>query len=312
MDDAVWGSLPDTGLDMGASGFVGSVRITSDTPVVVQSFIDIPGTPGVTAFSGVPVDSADTTLYAPLIRANYYGDTGISIVNPNPNPVTTTIVFRADAGSPNLGTYTETLTIGANSSEAPFQGPGGSSRDAGLPGGSQTPADPTPTNDGFYGVATISATDPVLAVVNDSKYGAGWAVESQSSYNCVTASEAGHDFALPLVRRYHLADTKLTTGVQIQNTTGTTATVSMALTNWDGTDQSASNPADVSVPPYGSGNFWQGNLTGLPTVPPEAGGFGWYGSAIIESDQSIVVVVSDEGFGTTAVDSANYNAIKVE
>ncbi len=311
MDDAVWGTLPDTGSDLGASGFVGSLRITSDTPIVIESFIDIPGTPGVTAFSGVPTDSAAMTLYAPLIRANYFGDTGISIFNPNDSSVDVTITFRADAGSPNLGTYTQDLSIGANSSKAPFQGPGGSSRTAGLPGGSQTTADPTPTNNGFYGVATIEASAPVLAVVNDTLYGAGWAVQSQSTYNCATAAEAGVKFALPLVRRYHLADTQLTTGIQVQNTSGSAATVSIALTNWDGTAQSVTH-SDLSVPAYGSGNFWQGSLSGLPTVPPEAGGHGWYGSAVIESDQPIVVVVSDEGFGQTAVDSANYGGIKTE
>lgn len=304
-------SLPDTGLDLGASGFVGSIRITSDTPVVAESFIDIPGTPGVTAFSGVSTDSAATELYAPLIRANYFGDTGISIVNPNDTAVDVTITFRADAGSPNVGTYTENLTIAANSSEAPFQGPGGSSRAAGLPGGSQTSANPTPTNDGFYGVATIEATAPVLAVVNDTLFGAGWAVQSQSTYNCAPVEEAGTKFALPLVRRFHLADTRLTTGIQVQNTTANAATVSITFTNWDGTAQSITHP-DLTVPAYGSGNFWQGDLTGLPTVPPAAGGFGWYGSAVIESTEPIVVVVSDEGFGPTAVDSANYNGIKTE
>ena len=315
VDAATFGTLPDTGLDMGATGFVGSVRVNdTTTPVVVQSFIDIPGTAGVAAFSGVATASAADTLYCPLIRANYYGDTGISIVNPNSVPVTATIVFKADAGSPNSGTYTQMVSIGADSSEAPFQGPGGSSRtEAGLPGGSQTTSNPTPTNDGFYGGATITSEGgSVLAVVNDTKFGAGWAVQSQSTYNCATAAEAGTKFALPLVRRYHLSNTKLTTGIQIQNTSGSQATVSVSLTNWDGTDQSTSNPADIVIPPYGSGNHWQGSLTGLPTVPPAAGGYGWYGSAVLTSNQPIVVVVSDEGFGATAVDSANYNALKIE
>ena len=313
MDDSVWGTLPDTGMDMGASGFVGSVRVTSSTDIVVQSFIDIAGTPGVTGFSGVAADAASQTLYAPLIRANYYGDTGISIVNPNSSSVVATIVVRSDAGSPNSGTCTQTLSIGGNSSAVAFQGPGGNSRtDAGLPGGTQTAANPTPTNDGFYGVATITATGDVLAVVNDSLYGAGWAVKAQSTYNCATAAEAGTKFALPLVRRFHLSTTKLTTGMQIQNTSDQPATVSIELTNWDGTSQSASNPADIVIQAHGSGNHWQGNLTGLPTVPSSAGGYGRYGSAVVTSNQPVVIVVSDEGYGATAVDSANYNALKVQ
>jgi hypothetical protein len=312
LNDAVWGTLPNTGMDLGASGFVGSIRITSATELVVQSMIDLPGTPGVTAFSGVPTASASTTLFCPLIRANYYGDTGISLVNPNNTSVTATITFYADAGSPNKpAPVVQNMTIPANSSAVAFQGPGagGNSRAAGLPGGSQSDTNPTPTNNGFYGVARISASADILAVVNDTLFGNNWAVRSQSTYNCSIVDDAGTQFALPLVRRYHLAATRLTTGIQVQNTTDSQVTVSMELYNWDGTRQAASDPASITIPANGSGNFWSGNWTGLPTVPPSAGGSGWYGSAILKATGNVVVVVSDEGYGTTAVDSANYNGL---
>jgi hypothetical protein len=313
LNDAVWGTLPDTGVDLGSPGFVGSIRITSATDLVVQSMIDLPGTPGVTAFSGVPTASASATLFCPLIRANYYGDTGISIVNPNASVVNATITFYSDAGSEVTGTFTQNLSIPANSSAVAFQGPGGNSRAAGLPGGSpaNTTSNPTPTDKGFYGVATISTGgDNIMAVVNDSLFGAGWAVRSQSTYNCASAADAGTQFALPLVRSNHLAATRLTTGIQVQNTGATPVTVSMDLYNWDGTRQAASDPADIVIPANGSGNFWSGIWTGLPTVPASAGGFGWYGSAILRATGgNVVVVVSDEGYGTTAVDSANYNGL---
>jgi hypothetical protein len=313
LDDAAFGTLPDTALDLGASGFVGALQVQSTgADIVVQSFIDLDGSPGVTAFSGVPTTSGSETLFCPLIRANYYGDTGISIYNPNGSQASVEIVFRADANSPNSGVYTETLQIGQYSSEAPFQGPGGSSRTAGLPGGTQTAADPTPTDNGFYGVATISSTVPVMAVVNDTLFGSGWSIDAQSTYNCVTAGEAGTEFALPLVRSFHIQSLQLTTGIVFQNTTGNTAQVDITLTDWDGTDRSASDPATIEIPPYGSGSHWQGNLTGLPTVPANAGGYGWYGSAVVTSSEPIVVVVDDQGFGTTSVDSANYNGIKVQ
>lgn len=316
-DTAVWGTLPNTGIDMGSNGFVGSIRITSAKPLAVQSFIDLPGTPGVGGFSGVSTTSASATLYCPLIRANYYGDTGISVVNPNAAQITATITFTSDNNSPSKGTFTQTLTVGPNSSAVAFQGPGGNSRSAptSLPGGSgQTSANPTPTNTGFYGVAKITTTGGnALAVVNDTKFGAGWAVKAQSTYNCGTSTDAGTSFALPLVRRYHLASTKLTTGIQIQNTGGTQITASLSLVNWDGSAQAASNPTAITIPANGSGNFWNGNLTGLPTVPASAGGSGWYGSAILTvTGGSAVVVVSDEGYGATAVDSANYNGLKIQ
>lgn len=299
---------------MGATGFVGSIRVQSSNSLVVQSFIDIAGSAGVTGFSGVPTNSAATTLYCPLIRANYYGDTGISILNPNAGSVSGTITFIADAGSPNSGTYTQDFNIAANSSFVAFQGPGGNSRSAptNLPGGTQTAGNPVLTNNGFYGVATISASGPVLATVNDTKFGAGWSVLAQSTYNSATSADAGTLFALPLVRRFHLSGPQLTTGIQIQNISASSVTVHLGLTNWDGTSQSASNPPDIIIPANGSGNFWNGSLTGLPTVPPEAGGYGWYGSAVLTATGgNITVVVSDEGFGSTAVDSANYNGIKI-
>jgi len=304
-------SFPDTGT--GTTGFVGSIRITSATELVVQSFIDIAGTPGVTGFSGVATASADTALYCPLIRANYYGDTGISLVNPGGTDVTATITFYGDANSPDTGTYTQDITVGANSSEVAFQGCDGNSRTAGLPGGSQGcgSGNPTPTNDGWYGVAAISATGDLLAVVNDTVFGNGWSVEAAATYNCGTAADAAQTFALPLVRSFHLQTVQLTTGIQIQNTTGSDVTVSLDLINWDGTSQAASNPPDVVVPAYGSGNYWNGTLTGLPTVPPDAGGYGWYGSAVLTATGNVVVVVDDQGFGATAVDSADYNGLGI-
>jgi len=311
-DTAVWGTLPNTGVDLGVpTGFVGSVQITSATDLVVQSFIDIAGTRGVTGFTGVPTASAADTLYCPLIRANYYGDTGISIVNPNAAAVDVEITFYADAGSPNAGTFTQDISVPANSSVIAFQGPGGNSRAAGLPGGTQSSVNPVLTNDGFYGVARLVATGgTVQAVVNDTKFGAGWSVEAQSSYNCVTATDAGVSFALPLMRTNHISTLRLTTGIQIQNVTGSDVTVSLDLYNWDGTSQAASNPADVVIPAFGSGNFWQGSLTGLPTVPADLGGSGWFGSAILTSTGDVVAVVADEGNGgSTAVDSANYNTL---
>jgi hypothetical protein len=314
MADAVWGTLPDTGWSagFGQHGFVGSVRITSATALVVQSFIDVAGSRGVSGFTGIPTSSAATDVYCPLIRANYYGDTGISLVNPTGTAINATITFYADAGSPKQGgPFTQNISVPANSSAVAFQGPTGNSRAAGLPGGTQGSSNPTPTNDGFYGVAAIHGDGTLMAVVNDTKFGSGWSVQSQSTYNCVGSSQGGTSFALPLVRRFHLAATKLTTGIQIQNLTGSQVTVNLDLYNWDGTSQSASNPPALIIPAHGSGNFWNGSLTGLPTVPPSAGGYGWYGSAILTSTGAVAVVVSDEGNGPTAVDSANYNALNM-
>jgi hypothetical protein len=316
-DTAVWGTLPNTGTDLGASGFVGSVRITSAKGLVVQSFIDLSGSRAVTGFTGVPTASASSTLYCPLIRANYYGDTGINIVNPNASAITATITFYGAAGSPHTGNFTQTIAVPANSMAVAFQGPGGNSRSAptSLPGGTQSTSNPTPTNNGFFGVAKITTTGgTALAVVNDTFFQAGWAVKAQGSYNCATAADAGTKFALPLLRRYHLSSTKLTTGINIQNISATPITVTLTLSNWDGTAvPTGSNPAAIVIPANGSGVLWNGSLTGLPTVPANLGGSGWFGSGVLTiTGGQAVVEVSDEGFGSTAVDLANYMGLKIQ
>ncbi len=311
-DTATFGTLPNTGTDLGvSSGFVGLIKITSTKDLVAQSFIDIAGTPGVTAFSGIASTSADTTLYCPLVRANYYGDTGIQIVNTNTSDANVTITFYADPSSPNKAgsPYTQNMTIAANSSDIAFQGPGGNSRSAptNLPGGSQTASNTALTNDGFFGSAKITSDKPVVAVVNDTEFGANYSVKGQSTYNCVPSSGVGKKHFLPLVRKFHLADTKLTTGVQVMNVTNQSNTVTLNLANWDGTD--ATDPAAQTASANGAVNFFGGSWTGLPTVPPELGGSGWFGSGVITCTQDCVVIVSDEGFGTKAVDRANYIGI---
>jgi len=310
-DTGTFGTLPNTGTDLGVpTGFVGLIRISSATvDLVAQSFIDIAGTPGVTAFSGVASTAADTTLYCPLVRANFYGDTGIQIVNTNNQDANVTITFYADPASPNSGTYTQNMTIKANSSDIAFQGPGGNSRQAptNLPGGTQTPSNTALTNDGFFGSAKITSNIPVLAVVNDTEFGANYSVKGQSTYNCVPSSAVGKKHFLPLVRRYHLSDTRLTTGVQVMNVTNQSNTISLNLTNWDGTD--APDPSPKTAGPNGAVNFFGGSWTGLPTVPANLGGSGWFGSGVITCSQDCVVLVSDEGFGTKRVDRANYIGI---
>ena len=307
-DAAVWGALPDTATDLGAPGFVGSLVIESAKPLVVQSFIDIAGTPAVTGFNGVSSTSAATTLYCPLVHANFYGDTGISIVNNNGGAASVDITFRADPASPNGGTFNQNIQIGANSSNIAFQGPGGNSRTAGLPGGTQTNANTTLTNNGFFGSAVLVSTQPIVAVVNDSEFGSGFSVKGQSTYNCVPVTDAGKTHFLPLLRRNHLPTTKLTTGVQVLNVTANAGTATLSLVNFDGA--ALPNPIAKPFGANGAANFFGGDWPDLPTVPDSLGGFGWYGSGKIVCTENCIVIVSDEGFGSTAVDRANYVGIK--
>lgn len=313
--------LPDNGADLNvATGFAGFavIRVTSGAPVVVQSFIDIVGQPAVTSFSGVPFDSAATTLYAPLVRASFFGDTGIQIVNPNSSPANVNITFITNPATEIDAdpTYSQSLEVPANSSAIAFQGPSGNSRTAGLP--DQTPTVVgVPDTNGWLGSAEITSDQPILAVVNDVLFAnASFDPGRQSTYNVPTADNAGTEFALPLVRSGHVAGAFLTTGVQVQNITDQEVTATLNVTNNAG-DTGA--PQQVNIPANGSVNFFQGTaaFAGLfPDVAPELGGAGWFGSGTLSATGNVVVVVNDENFSsdpanpiTSSFDSANYNGL---
>jgi hypothetical protein len=165
------------------------------------------------------------------------------------------------------------------------------------------------TNNGWFGNATIQSNVPVVAVVNDTEFGANYSTKGQGTYNCVASSDVGKKHFLPLVRNRHLAAEKLTTGVQVMNVTGTAGNVSLNLTNWDGTD--APDPAAQNAAANGGVNFYGGSWAGLPTVPANLGGSGWFGSGVITCEQDCIVMVDDGNFpgATKLVDRANYIGI---
>ena len=319
-----FGVLPDygSGLPGKKEGFIGVAKITSSKPLVVQTFIDVTGSKAVSAFSGVDTNSAASTLYCPLVRSNWFGDTGISVYNPTGSAVDVTITFSGATGSAHSGeTYTQTLPLAPYSSDIAFQGLGGNSRSgAGLPYGSQgVGGNPTPTNDGFFGVATLTTTGAgILAQVNDTVFGASWALLAQSSYNCVTLADAGSQFALPLIRKNHTATQKLTTGVNIQNTSNSQVTVSMTFKNGWGTYDSyvPSNAGDkvttCVIPALGSCVLWTGSLPADAPVSPSSG---WFGSAVLTASGGQVAVLITDGNSkgyAVALDNSSYSALKIQ
>lgn len=315
----------------GIEGFLGFIQVTATSSsasqdIVVQSFIDIGNAGALGAFSGVAADSAKTELYIPLIRSNFFGDTGIQLVNPNATAASgVKITFYTDKATSDLvvpgngyaDSYEQTVDVDANGSLAIFQGFAGTSRTAGLPGGSQT--GPANTNDGWIGVAKVVSPQPLLAVVNDSTLNASWGVDKQSTYNAATSDDAGTKFALPLVRGGFLDGWFLTTGVQVQNTTSSDITCSITYNaSTDGNEYAGKQNQTITA--NGALNFYQGAGATTETIGTLEGVPGWYGSAIVDCSGNVVLVVDDSnglnlesGAGATVVvDSANYNGLKVE
>ena len=258
-----------------ANGFLGSIVVTGDKPLAVQSFVDfVGGSKAVYAFSGLDAAAAASKLFAPLVRRAFAGaTTGISIVNPNASAVTVNISYKHNPASGDPGDYVQSLNIAGNSSAVAYQGTG-----------------PMPAN--WLGSAVLEATGPIVAMVNDA------AASTSAAYNAPSAADAGKTVSVPLVRNRQTTS-QFTTGVQVMNVGTGTATVSITYKSSGGT---AYGPEVASVPQYGSVTFYQ------PSGPFPVGA---YGSATVTSNENVVVIVNDISL-TGAYDAAIYNGIKAD
>ncbi len=299
-------------------GFLGYALVeASNGQVVVQSFIDIAGAGAIAAFIGIPADSADTTLYAPLIRKNFFGDTGIQLVNTGDTDANVTVTYYTDPSRVGAGfdaEYNETATVPANDAFTVLQLAGSGP----LPEGSDRSGGWDPTNDGWFGSAKIVSDVPLIGVVNDVTF-AGFATSNQATYTLSTASNAGTEFVSPLVRAGFLDNNLFTTGVACQNTTDSPANVTLSydIVRADGSTERVSGSGGT-IPANGATTFYQGGDDRSNGASID-GVAGWYGSAVISSDQPIVCLVNDESdnipgvsVAPTLVDKANFNALKLQ
>lgn len=279
-----------------ADGFLGSMTISSDSiPVGVQSFIDLENQDkAVYAFEGVPSEQAADKLFVPLIRNNFYGTTGISVVNPGTSPVQVTVTYIASPLTPACtGTTVHgggAATIDGGSSVVFYQG--GATPGAGAPG----------LPSGCLGSATVEATGGnVLAIVNDADLGAG----TSAAYNAVSAAQGATKVALPLFRNKHTKD-ELSTGIQAMNIGDAPANATITFSDSTGTVISGCGAdCQATIAPNGSYTWYPPAVAGIKDRPNT------YGSATIESDQPLAVIVNDASpLGT--IDSAIYNAIKAD
>jgi hypothetical protein len=273
---------------------------TTNTKIGLMSFVDIrTSEKAVYAFEGVPVADASTVLYAPLFRALQYPrkfdptsgrlDTGISVVNTADNPVDVHLTYTgsldptaSDACRGNTFTG-PTRTIPAGSSYVFYQG--------------DPKSENLPVN--CFGSAVIHATGPVLAIVNDAQNEG----LTSAAYNAVAAGAL--TVALPLYRRQHAGG--LSTGIQAQNLGDAAANVTLRFRkqNPDGSTTEVAGcgtDCQVQIAPGASYTWWPPNLNALE---PNS-----FGSATLESDQPVAVIVND-ALVTGERDMATYNGIGV-
>jgi len=251
-------------------GGAGWGLVTSNTEVAVFVNEFAPGGMDGSSYTSIQMPAGGgTTLFAPAIVNNAYGGytTGIGLNNTSATMTTATVTYRDQSGT----------LVKAQSVSLPAHGY------AGLFSGDSTLALPI----GFTGTATIASGGGVLAgIVNETGPGGLF-----SSYDAVSSGATTLYAAAALNNAYG----GYTTGMGIQNTTGTAGTVT--VTYYDGAGASA---ASVTKPIAANG--YLGIYQGGPDGPPaSAAGY----TAAITGTVGIAAIVNETAPGGTQ--STSYN-----
>jgi len=271
----------------------------------------------VSGFAGVPESHKSRRLFMPLFRANFFGTTGFSIVNPGPNAVrikTTylgadqstdpacrgqSFVHRAPDGS-------DTIAIPANDSVVLFHIPGNPPPPApGNVGNSTLPS-------GCFGSAIVEVVqgDGVLGMTNDFSVDRNGLPKTAAAYIAKRAEDSATRVGVPMVlhdatRSPGQSTPRITTSVQVMNTEDRPASVTVTFREkpFGQLSTPIPPPAAVTIPPRQSHTFWTG---AEPSVRDRTG---FEGSAIVESSAKVAVIVTVAEFGR---DSVTYNGISAE
>jgi hypothetical protein len=213
------------------------------------------------------------TLYAPTIVNNAYGGytTGIGLLNQGSSPTDVTVTYRDGAGTV---VKTQTVTaLAAHAYQALYSG------DATL----ALPSD-------FAGTATITAAQPLGAVVNETGPGGQF-----SSYDAVPSGSSLLNVPVALNNAYG----GYYTGMGIQNTSASPGAVSVTYYDASGTATAKS----FTILAFGSLGIYQGSATDGPAP-------GAY-TAVIQSSTVLLAAIVNEvapaGAGS-ARQSTSYNA----
>jgi uncharacterized protein YkwD len=275
--NAVWAVRQDNGNSFGSGG-AGSAVVSSDQPIAAFVNEFAPGNASdASSYTAIPTTSATGgTLFAPTIASAAYGGytTGIGLVNVGNSATTITITYRDSTGAV---AGTQSLSgVAAGAYRGVYSGDSGQPGDAKLPGG-------------FGGTATISASagGQLAAIVNEIGPGGQF-----SSYNAVPAG--GTTLYAPVALKGAYGG--YNTGMAIQNTTGSSGTVTINYYDSGGAPTTHSFPIAAN----GSGAVYQG--TDIPTS-------GAY-TAKITSTVAVAAIVNEVAPVTGAAQqSTSYNAL---
>jgi hypothetical protein len=280
--DMVTVNPSDAGVPTGSTS-LGSLEITS-TVELAGIYNEHPHSVATVATTllgttGFAEAAADTTLYVPIFKMNYnttYG--GIQVQNVG--SVATTVYATYTVAYGGSGSYYYNLSAPAGESVTFFNVPGW----------------PSST----FGAVEVSADQPLVAIVNETKYSTGQA----GVYAAYPASQVQNCAVAPLWKtRWSGGSSGQQSTIVVQNVGSVAASVDITFTMTLG-GVGVFTPPTVVVPAgesavYGPGPITSGPPSGTPAV----------GSVLICADQPIAVLVQETTLpGWTLRDMMNYEA----
>ena len=278
--------------------FLGSMRVKGTAPVGLATFVDVEASRmAVSAFEGVPAGQATDRLFAPLVRHEWFGTTGISVVNPGTDSVEVRVSYRGaevegNACRGQVIAHDGPVSIPAGSSAVFYQG--GPTPETGAPN--------LPPR--CVGAALIEAAEGgrVLAIVNDFTADEAGVPLTAAAYNAVSDARGATRVAVPLFRSRHTA-AELSSGIQLMSLDADEPTRA-TITFFDESGAPIPGGADreAVVAPLGAHTWFAPSLSGIAERSAV------YGSAIVESDRPVALIVSESSL-TGATDTVTYNAV---
>lgn len=236
----------------------------------------------------------DSVAYCPLVRNNHTGrnmTTGIQAQNVSGSPQTVTVEYSYSVGGGAAQTSTATSPELADGESHTFFYQGAN---ATLP-------------EGALGSATVTGDNggDIAVVVNDR----GFALSPSpvTTYACFPASGTSDNVVIPLYKEYFFGNT---TGIQVQNVSGSDVTVELTYSPVGGSPVTISHSDPIA--PGASKTFF-GVSQG--TSPADITGadnslVNTFGGIVITADGPIVAMANEGsfgGFGTTATGQDNKN-----
>lgn len=264
------------------NGVLGIAKIFADKPLVVQSFVDdTTSEKAILGFEGLPLLEASNSLYAPLVRRGDDGHSSwIAVANTGLSPVVAKVTYHLSESD------------GQNCAEQALEDGNGLVTIAPM---SQhlfsLASSSSGVSEGCRGAAVIEATGPIFATVIDKDAGR----KEAAAYSALPITMADTRVGLPLVRddQHFLIVgegpyTNVTSVIYVMNVSDEVANVSVTGYRKLSADASVTTFADCSdcsysIAPKQSHIFH-------PKMFKEH----FVGSAIVQSNQPIAVVVAEQ------------------